>query len=76
MKNTKETKDIENIKPKSWYIKLWAFVSSAAFAWLIIWTLAVFVAGCWTGTVARSQDNAYIQSEVNAGIDNAIDRLK
>lgn len=60
----------------AWYKKLGYFLTSAAFAWLIIWTLLMFVAGCWTGTVARSQDNAYIQSEVNAGIDKAIDRLK
>lgn len=70
----KESKETE--KKISTLSKLKVFVTSAAFAWLIIWTLAVLLVGLVSGWTLRSDDNAFSNAQIQTTIQAVTQSLK
>lgn len=66
----------ETVQKISTLSKLKTFVTSAAFAWLIIWTLAVLLAGLITGWTLRSDDNAFSNAQIQTTIEAVTQSLK
>lgn len=58
MKTTNKINKENNDNKKGFFAKTRDFLKSAAFAWLIIWTLAVLLTGLVSGWTLRSNDNA------------------
>lgn len=58
------------------FIKVKNFFKSAAFAWLIIWTLAVLLTGLVSGWTLRSDDNAFSNAQIRQTIEAVTQSLK
>lgn len=56
--------------------KVKTFITSAAFAWLIIWTLAVLLVGLVSGWTLRSDDNAFSNAQIQTTIQAVTQSLK